>query len=73
MDFPAGGGVFETETAYDKVRRYAEARRMKKLIGLIAFSVAAGMLLQFIACSRLTGLIMIGLLLLVGYHLFCGD
>lgn len=46
---------------------------MKKLIGLIAFSVAAGMLLQFIACSRLTGLIMIGLLLLVGYHLFCGD
>jgi len=46
---------------------------MKRMIGLIAFFIAIGMLLEIIANNRLIGLIIIGLLLFVGYHLFCGD
>lgn len=45
---------------------------MKKMIGLIAFSVAIGMLLEIVTHDRLAGLIIIGLLLFIGYHLFCG-
>lgn len=44
---------------------------MKKMIGLIAFFIAIGMLLEIITNNRLVGLIIIGLLLFVGYHLFC--
>jgi len=46
---------------------------MKKIIGLIAFFVAIGMLLMLITHNRLVGLIIIALLLFVGYHCFCGD
>lgn len=46
---------------------------MKKVIGLVAFLVAFGMLLMIVTHNRLIGLIIIALLLFVGYHCFCGD
>ena len=46
---------------------------MKKIIGLIAFFIAIGMLLRLITHNRFIGLIIIALLLFVGYHCFCGD
>ncbi len=46
---------------------------MKKIIGLIAFLVAVGMLLMMITNNRLIGLVIIALLLFLGYNCFCGD
>lgn len=46
---------------------------VKKIIGVIAFLLALGMLLKLITHNRLVGLIIIALLLLIGYHCFCGD
>lgn len=46
---------------------------VKKIIGVIAFLLALGMLLMLITHNRLVGLIIIALLLLIGYHCFCGD
>ncbi len=46
---------------------------MKKIIGLIAFFIAIGMLLMLVTHNRLAGLIIIALLLFVGYHCLCGD
>ena len=46
---------------------------MKKVIGLVAFLIAFGMLLMIVTHNRLIGLIIIALLLFVGYHCFCGD
>ena len=46
---------------------------MKKLIGLVAFLIAIGMLFMLITHNRLVGLIIIALLLFVGYNCFCGD
>ena len=46
---------------------------MKKIIGLIAFFIAIGMLLMLITHNRLVGLIIIALLLFVGYNCFCDD
>ena len=46
---------------------------MKKLIGLVAFLIAIGMLLILINHNRLVGLVIIALLLFVGYNCFCGD
>ncbi|MCI8692361.1 MAG: hypothetical protein HFH91_06385 [Lachnospiraceae bacterium] len=46
---------------------------MKKLIGLIAFFIAIGMLIMLITRNQLIGLILIALLLFVGYNCFCSD
>lgn len=46
---------------------------MKKIIGLIAFFIAIGMLLMLVTHNRLVGLIFIALLLFLGYNCFCGD
>lgn len=46
---------------------------MKKIIGLICFFIAVGMLLMLIARNNLVGLIIIALLLFVGYNCFCSD
>lgn len=46
---------------------------MKKLIGLVAFLVALGMLIMLVTHNRLIGLIIIALLLLVGYNCICSD
>ena len=46
---------------------------MKKIVGLIAFFMAVGMLIMLIAHNRLVGLIIIALLLFVGYNCFCSD
>ena len=46
---------------------------MKKLIGLVAFLIAIGMLLMLITHNRLVGLMLIGLLVFLGYNCFCGD
>lgn len=46
---------------------------MKKLIGLIAFVLAIGMLIMLITHNRLIGMILIALLLFVGYNCVCGD
>lgn len=46
---------------------------MKKIIGLVAFLIAFGMLLMILTHNRLVGLIIIALLLFIGYHCFCGD
>ena len=42
----------------------------KKIIGLISFFLAAGMLLMIIIHSRFIGMIVIGLLLFAGYYCF---
>lgn len=44
---------------------------MKKIIGLIAFFIAVGMLLMIITNNRLVGLIIIALLMFVGYNCYC--
>ena len=44
-----------------------------KLIGLAAFFIALGMLIMFFLASRLTGLFLIALLLLLGYCCLCCD
>lgn len=46
---------------------------MKKIIGLVAFLLAIGMIIMLIAHNRLVGLIIIALLLFLGYNCFCGD
>lgn len=46
---------------------------MKKLVGLVSFLVALGMLLMLITNNRLIGLIIIALLLFLGYNCMCGD
>lgn len=46
---------------------------MKKIIGLVAFLIAIGMMIMLIAHNRLVGLIIIALLLFLGYNCFCGD
>ncbi len=44
---------------------------MKKIIGLIAFFIAVGMLIMLLIHNRLVGLIIIALLLFLGYNCFC--
>lgn len=46
---------------------------MKKIIGLVAFLIAIGMLLMVVIHNRLVGLIIIAMLLFLGYNCFCGD
>ena len=46
---------------------------MKKIIGLIAFFIAIGMLIMLITYNRLVGLIIIALLLFIGYNCLCSD
>ncbi|MCI8800660.1 hypothetical protein NSB25_21335 [Acetatifactor muris] len=46
---------------------------MKKIIGLIAFFIAIGMLLMLVTHNRLVGLVIIALLLFLGYNCFCSD
>ncbi len=46
---------------------------MRKLVGLVSFLVALGMLLMMITNNRLVGLIIVALLLFVGYNCMCGD
>lgn len=46
---------------------------MKKIIGLVCFLIAVGMLLMLITRNNLVGLIIIALLLFVGYNCFCSD
>lgn len=43
---------------------------LKKIIGLVVFFVAIGMLLMVIVNNRFIGLIIIALLLFVGYYCF---
>lgn len=44
---------------------------MKKIVGLIAFFIAIGMLIMLITHNRLVGLIIIALLLFIGYNCLC--
>ncbi len=44
---------------------------IKRIIGLIVFFIAIGMLIMVMVHNRLLGLIIIALLLFVGYHCFC--
>lgn len=46
---------------------------MKRLIGIVSFLLAIGMLLMLIAHNRLVGLVIIALLLFIGYNCLCGD
>ncbi|MCI8787695.1 MAG: hypothetical protein HFH92_01040 [Lachnospiraceae bacterium] len=46
---------------------------MKKIIGLVSFLIAIGMLIMLIAHNRLIGMVIIALLLFLGYHCICGD
>lgn len=46
---------------------------MKKLVGLVCFLLALGMLLMLVAGNRLIGLFIVALLLFVGYNCMCGD
>ncbi len=44
---------------------------MRKLIGLISFFIAIGMILMLLTHSRLIGLLLIMMFLFIGYNLFC--
>ncbi|MCM1044906.1 MAG: hypothetical protein NC417_05315 [Candidatus Gastranaerophilales bacterium] len=44
---------------------------MKKMIGLIVFFLALGMILMILVHNRLVGLLIASLLLFVGYNCFC--
>ena len=44
---------------------------MKKMIGFVAFCVAAGMIIMLFLMNRFLGLLLIVLLLLIGYSFFC--
>lgn len=46
---------------------------MKKMIGFIAFWIAVGMLLMLFFTSRILGLIICALLLLIGYNCYYCD
>lgn len=46
---------------------------MKKIIGLAAFCIAAGMLVMLFMANRFVGLVLIVLLLLIGYNYFFCD
>lgn len=46
---------------------------MRRLIGIVSFLLAIGMLLMLITHNRLVGLVIIALLLFVGYNCLCGD
>ncbi|MDY6103761.1 MAG: hypothetical protein SPI28_04455 [Acetatifactor sp.] len=46
---------------------------MKKLIGLVSFFIAIGMLIMLLMHNRLLGFIIIVLLLFVGYNCFCDN
>lgn len=54
-------------------KKHKQEDDMKKLIGLVAFCVAAGMLVMLFMTNRFVGLILIILLLLIGYNFFCCD
>lgn len=43
---------------------------IKKIVGLISFFIAIGMLLMVVVNNRFIGLIMMALLLFVGYYCF---
>ena len=46
---------------------------MKKMIGFIAFWIAVGMLLMLFFTSKLLGLVICAVLLLIGYNFYyCG-
>lgn len=44
---------------------------MKKMIGFVAFCVAAGMIIMLLLMNRFLGLLLIILFLLIGYSFFC--
>ena len=44
---------------------------MKRMIGFILFWIAIGMLIMLLIHNMLVGMIIIGILLLLGYNLFC--
>lgn len=44
---------------------------MKRMVGFILFWIAIGMLLMILIHNILIGIIIIGILLLLGYNLFC--
>lgn len=46
---------------------------MKKMIGFVAFCVAAGMLFMLFLTNRFIGFVLIVLLLLIGYNFFYCD
>ncbi len=65
-------GTNITIFAYNRVRYNKHQDTMKKIIGLICFFIAIGMLIMLII-NKLLGLLIIALLLFVGYNCFCGD
>jgi hypothetical protein len=44
---------------------------MKRLIGFVLFWIAVGMIIRMMLPNDFTGLVMICVLMLVGYNLFC--
>ena len=44
---------------------------MHRFWGIIAFFIAIGMLLMLLIESKIVGIIIIGLLLLIGYNCYC--
>lgn len=54
-------------------KKHKQEEYMKKLIGLVAFCVASGMLVMLFMTNRFVGLVLIVLLMLIGYNFFCCD
>ena len=50
-----------------------EMHQLWRLIGIIVFSIAVGMLLTLLIANRLAGLILAVLLLAAGYYMAFGD
>lgn len=44
---------------------------MRRVLGLILFWVAIGMLLMMLIDSTVVGIILVALCLIIGYNLFC--
>lgn len=58
-------------SAYNREKNVKTDFIMRKMIGLVVFFIAIGMLLMIIVHNRLIGLIITSLLLFVGYNCFC--
>ncbi len=54
-------------------KKHKQEEYMKKLIGIVAFCVAFGMLVMLFMTNRFVGLVLIVLLTLIGYNFFCCD
>ena len=62
---------FFAENFCEEKRSFPEVRAVRRLIGYSLFCIALGMLIALFIQSHVFLVIMVGVLLLIGYQLFC--